>query len=103
MALAASVQESLFLFMLLGTFLRQQSVNISVDNQGTMSLASKHVTEQRSKHIDIRYHFIREKISAGLITLSYVPSGDNIADLMTKPATKIKLQKFRSTLFGGGE
>ena len=103
MALAASVQETLFLYMLLRSFLKQQSVNISVDNQGAMSLASKHITEQRSKHIDIRYHFIRERIASGFISLSHVPSEENVSDLMTKPCSKQKLVKFSSVLFGGGE
>ena len=76
MALAAAVQETLFLYMLLRNFLKQQSVNISVDNQGAMSLASKFITEQRSKHIDIRYHFIRERIASGFISLLHVPSDD---------------------------
>ena len=103
MALAASVQETLFLYMLLRSFLKQQSVNISVDNQGAMSLASKHITEQRSKHIDIRYHFIRERIASGFISLSHVPSEENVSDLMTKPCSKQKLVKFSGVLFGGGE
>ena len=86
--------------MLLRDFLRQESVEIHVDNQGAMGLASKHVTEQRSKHIDIRFHFIRERIESGFIRLSHIATDENIADLLTKPVSKIKLQKFRSTLFG---
>ena len=81
--------------------MKQKSVNISVDNQGTMSLASKQVTEQRSKYIDIRYHFIRERIASGFVVLSHVASEENIADLMTKPFSKPKLLKFRNVLFGG--
>ena len=65
-----------------------------------IELASKYVTEKRSKHIDIRYHFIREKILSGFVDLQYVPSEDNVADLMTKPFSKVKLQKFIRMLFG---
>ena len=83
--------------------MKQKSVNISVDNQGTMSLASKQITEQRSKHIDIRYHFIREKILSGFVDLMYVPSEDNVADLMTKPCSKVKLHRFNRVLFGESE
>ena len=100
MALAASVQETMFLFMLLGCFLKQRSVNIFVDNQGAIDLASRYITEKRSKHIDIRYHFIREKISSGFIELTHVSTHDNVADLLTKPSTKVKLQRFRRELFG---
>ena len=100
MALAASIQETMFLFMLLRSFLKQRSVTVFVDNQGTIALASKYVTENRSKHIDIRYHFIREKILSGFVDLTYVPSEDNVADLMTKPCSKVKLQRFNRVLFG---
>ena len=103
MALAASVQETMFLFMLLGCFLKQRSVNIYVDNQGAIDLASRCITEKRSKHIDIRYHFIREKISSGFIELTHVSTHDNVADLLTKPSTKVKLQRFCRVLFGAWE
>ena len=86
--------------MLLRGFVNQKTVNIFVDNQGTIDLASKYSTEKRSKHIDIRYHFIREKIAAGSVELTHIPSEDNVADLMTKPSSKVKLQRFRHILFG---
>jgi hypothetical protein len=101
MALAASVQECLFLHMLLEDFLEDQnSVEIRADNQGAMGLASRRVTEKRSKHIDIRFHFIREKVEDGFIVLSHVASEENIADIMTKPVSKPKLLRFRDVLFG---
>ena len=100
MAIPAAVQETLFLYMLLQCYLNQKAVNIFVDNQGTIDLASKYTTEKRSKHIDIRYHFIREKVSSGFITLTHVPSESNIADIMTKPSTKVKLDRFCRVLFG---
>ena len=53
------------------------------------------VSHNRSKHIDIKYRFIRKKYSKGLIELVYVPSGNNIADIMTKRASKVKLNLFR--------
>ena len=100
MALAATIQEALFLYQLLGRFINQRSVSIHADNQGTISLASRRSTEKRSKHIDIRYHFLREKVASGFIQLSYVPSGDNVADIMTKPCSKVHLQKHCGLLFG---
>ena len=103
MALAAATQEALFLHQLLDRFLQQQSVSIYADNQGTISLASRRATEKRSKHIDIRYHFLREKVASGFLKLIYVPSEDNIADMMTKPCSKVKLNRFCGVLFGIGE
>ena len=56
--------------------------------------------QTRSKHIDIKYHFIRHLYTSGVIDLMYVPTDMNVADVMTKPATKQKLEHFKLLLFG---
>ena len=71
-----------------------------MDNQGAMALIKNPIVQNISKHIDIKYHFIHEKVQSGFIDLIYVPSEYNVADFMTKPCSKIKLQRFRSMLFG---
>jgi hypothetical protein len=78
------------------------NVLIQVDNQGAkpMNLARNPVHRQRSKHIDIKYHFIRSEIQVGIISLEYVPTEDNIADVFTKPASKGKLEKFKHFMLG---
>ena len=58
------------------------------------------VINQRSKHIDIKFHFIREKYTNGFINVTHVPSGENLADIMTKPPTRLKLIDFQKYLFG---
>ena len=65
-----------------------------MDNQGAIALAKNPVYHQRSKHIDIRYHFIRSEVQEGVVNLSYVQSERNIADLFTKPVSKVKLKLF---------
>lgn len=69
-------------------------VSLYVDNQGAIALAKNPVHHQRSKHIDIRYHFIRSEVESGIVDLIYVPSEDNISDVFTKPVSKNKLKKF---------
>ena len=69
-------------------------VNIFVDNQGAIALAKKPIHHQRSKHIDIKYHFIRGEIENKNIILNYIPTEENIADIFTKPISKFKLNKF---------
>jgi hypothetical protein len=59
-------------------------VIIRVDNQSAIKLAENPVQHQRSKHIDIRYFRIREEIRDGTIKVLYVPTEDNVADLLTK-------------------
>jgi transposase InsO family protein len=96
MALAAAIQEGKFLRQLLADMqgCNVKRVNIHVDNQGAISLAKNPVYHQRSKHIDIRYHFIRSEVQEGSVTLHYVPSEKNMADLFTKPVSKVRLNLF---------
>jgi len=62
-ALAATVQEGIYLVQLLNDIgIRQESILIYEDNQGTMALAQNPVKHQRSKHIDVRHHFLRNEI-----------------------------------------
>ena len=78
-------------------------VLIHVDNQGTINLAKNPgpaIIRGQSRHIDIKYHFIRSEIQAGTVKLEYVPTEDNEADIFTKPATKAKLEKFKLFIMG---
>jgi hypothetical protein len=54
-------------------------------------------TKQRSKHIDIKYHYTRDKIIDTTVALKYVHTSHNIADCLTKPATTLVLG---SLIFG---
>ena len=72
----------------------KQSVKLFGDNQGAIALAKNPVHHQRSKHIDIRYHFIRFDVEEGIVILEYVPSSENYADLFTKPLSGIKFTDF---------
>ena len=62
------------------------------DNQGCIALAKKPVHHKRTKHIDVRHHFIREKVEMGIIELRYLPTGEMVADALTKglPAPQFK-------------
>ena len=87
MAMAAAAQEALALRSLLNELGSPQSdpTPLLEDNQGTISLAENDMTHSRSKHIDIRYHFIRDHIKRGTIETVYCPTADNVADIFTKP------------------
>ena len=71
---------------------------IMIDNQGAMNLAKNPVQHQRSKHIDIKYHFIRSEIQKGQISLEYILTEGNVADVFTKPASRVKLESFRGIM-----
>ena len=98
MALTYCIQEAKFLRQLLFDMqgFNKESVIVNIDNQGAISLAKNPVHHQRSKHIDIRYHFIRNEIQNGIVDLKYVKSEDNVSDIFTKPVSKSKLLKFEN-------
>ncbi len=86
MVISAAIQEVLFL--------RQQTTNLDhtpasstqmlEDNIGCMALATNPMTTGKTKHIDIRYRFIREVVKNKAVTLEYCPATDMLADVLTK-------------------
>lgn len=70
-----------------------KSIKIWVDNQSAIKLSETDGYNKRTKHIDVRYHHLREKIEDGTIQLEYVPTEENAADILTKavggPKTKL--------------
>ena len=99
---AAAVQGGLYLTQIVGDKSGvSDPVLIFEDNQGTIASSKNPINRQRSKHIGVGYHFIRNVRveNAGKIIIKYCPVASMVADVMTKPATKFKLQKFRPQLF----
>ncbi|WVZ64459.1 hypothetical protein U9M48_013968 [Paspalum notatum var. saurae] len=62
-----------------------------VDNQFTIELAKNLVLHDRSKHIDIRFHFIKDCVTRGRIILGHVGTGQQLADILTKPLGQKRL------------
>ena len=54
------------------------------DNKSAISIAHNPVQHDRTKHIEIDRHFIKEKLDSGLISTTYIPSGQQLADVLTK-------------------
>lgn len=102
MSLVTATQEGKYLISLLNEIqdVYQTQFTILCDNQGAIALAKNPIKHQRSKHIDIRYHFLRDEIEAKRLTLNYVASENNIANIFTKPLQRIKLENFKTALFG---
>ena len=71
---------------------------IQVDNQGAICTAKNTSSSRRTKHIDIRYHFVRDQTLKGNIKFAYCPTEDMQADILTKPLARIKFEKFRNDL-----
>lgn len=96
MSISNAAREAVYLKRLLGELegAEEKSVILNVDNQGAMKLATNPVFHNRSKHIDIKYHHIREVIKKKEIQLKYLNTDDMIADICTKNLPKIKHKKF---------
>jgi hypothetical protein len=86
MAISAAIQEAIHLRQLLRDlgFQQRSKTVIWEDNQGCIALSNNPVFHKRTKHIDIRYHFVRERIEAGDIEVKYLPTQLQLADLLTK-------------------
>ncbi|PON86228.1 hypothetical protein TorRG33x02_179470 [Trema orientale] len=54
------------------------------DNQAAISIAHNPVHHDRTKHVEVDKHFIKEKIESGIICMSYVPTKQHVADVLTK-------------------
>ncbi|MCO5598419.1 hypothetical protein L7F22_052514 [Adiantum nelumboides] len=71
---------------------------IYTDSQSPLAVARNPVFHARTKHIEVHYHYVRERLSTGEISLAYVPTQDNLADLFTKALSREKLEAFRKAL-----
>jgi hypothetical protein len=68
------------------------------DNQSALALSKNGGFNPRTKHIDIRHHFIQDTLNRGNINLNYVRFDEQIADVLTKSLDKRKIQYFRDKL-----
>lgn len=68
------------------------------DNSGAIALATNPVFHNRTKHVEVDVHFIREKVLAKQVEVSYVPAVDQVADIFTKPLAEARFCFLRQKL-----
>jgi len=97
-ALGSAAQEALWIQQLLREFWKEadKSVEIWCDNQSTIKLASSEAYRPRTKHIDVKFHFLRSHVEKGDIAVKYVNTNENNADMLTKAISSEKF-KFHCT------
>nr|GEU49132.1 retrovirus-related Pol polyprotein from transposon TNT 1-94 [Tanacetum cinerariifolium] len=78
---------------------RLDDVPIMCDNKGAIDLSKNPVQHSRTKHIEIRHHFLRDNVQKGHNSIKKVPFVDNIADILTKP---LKRESFNNLRLGLG-
>jgi hypothetical protein len=93
-ATTASTQ-ALWLARLLGDLLGRdvEVVELRVDSKSALAVAKNPVFYEHSKHIRIKYHFIRSCLDEGSIKAAYINTQDQIADLLTKSLGRVKIQE----------
>jgi hypothetical protein len=103
MAACAATQEAIWLRLLLKDLHildGDQPMVIREDNTACMAYAKNNMDYKKSKHIDVKYHFVRERVASGEIVLEYVKSADQLADILTKPMDFQKFSQLRERILG---
>lgn len=72
-----------------------EATTVYTDNQSCIAMVINKKHSNKTKHVDVKYHYVRDEAERGRITLRYVPSEHNVADLMTKPLAGIKIEALR--------
>ncbi|OJT10684.1 Retrovirus-related Pol polyprotein from transposon TNT 1-94, partial [Trametes pubescens] len=95
-----AAKEAIWLRRLIGEVFRPLSepTTLHSDSQSAIALTVDGSYHARTKHIDIRYHFIRYSIDAGSIRLLYCPTADMTADVLTKALPSVKVKHFATAL-----
>ena len=74
--------------------LLENSTVLHSNNQGAIALSKNNKFHAWTKHIDVRYHFICEAVENGKLSVVYIPTEENPADILTKVLAKVKLGRF---------
>ncbi|KAI0992075.1 hypothetical protein K3495_g16111 [Podosphaera aphanis] len=74
------------------------TVQMYGDNQGALALVKNPHLHERSKHIDICYHFVRDLAEKGKLVIDYIPTSEMIADGLTKPLQRVAFERFKEQL-----
>jgi hypothetical protein len=98
-AVSSAAQEAVWILRLLKELKvpinEDSGILIFEDNQACISLAKNPIAHARAKHIDIKYHFIRQCIDRKQVSLHHTPGTEMPADMLTKPLPYPKFAKFR--------
>ena len=77
---------------------KMEATNILCDNQSCIKLSKNPLFHDRSEHIDIRCHFIKDWVQRGVVQLQYTPTREQVADILTKALGKTKFVYFKEKM-----
>ena len=75
-----------------------EPISIKCDNTSAISISKNPVLHSKTKHIPIKYHFLREQVAQKLVKLEYVPTKEQTTDIFTKPLAKEPFEYLRDKL-----
>jgi len=99
-AACAACKEAIWLRKLLAD-LSDHQIDVTVifcNNQSCVKLSENLVFHDRSKHIDMKYHYIRDIVQKGVVKLQYISTDEQVIDIFTKPLATLKFAYFRERL-----
>jgi hypothetical protein len=102
MAACAAAQEAVFLRRLLTDlgYVQYGPTVIHADNQGCIALSKNPIHHKRTKHIDVRYHYVRDLVDDGVVQLEYIHTNEQLADVLTKALPREQLVSLRRRVMG---
>ncbi|KAM3197342.1 hypothetical protein ACQJBY_072793 [Aegilops geniculata] len=94
-AAATAACQGIWLARLFGELMNQPGAPFSlfIDNKSAISLCKNPVLHDRSKHIDLRYHFIRDYVEKRWVAVEFIGTRDQKADILTKPLSRVRFQE----------
>jgi hypothetical protein len=98
----AATQEAMFLKQLFHEFHQDSgsAITIHEDNQSCTAPSKNSMTTRRSKHMDVRHHFCREKVESGDLEVEYCATENMLADVLTKPLVSARHSKLSNAIMG---
>jgi hypothetical protein len=99
MAAASGAREILWMKILCADLgMPLSCVQMQCNNQACIKIIKNPISSAKSKHIDIQYHFVRERVAKGEIGIDYCMTQNMLADVLTKPVARVVLARLRGQL-----
>ena len=95
-ALSEGVKEILFLQQVhsfMGPRMDEYCINVFEDNEGALKMANNPISSHRTKHIDVRHHFIRQHVQEGTISIVHIGTEEQHADVLTKALDRTRFER----------
>jgi len=91
--------QLLWMKMLLGDYgFSQDTMIINCDSTSAINISKNHVQHSRTKHIDIRYHLLRDLVESEVVSLFFIPTENQLPDILTKPLDGSRFESFRKAI-----